>query len=367
VSVDDDEEEEVNVHEVGVDVADPYGHGGAVQMYSKKLPKNVSEQAVTGSIDETHFNAAAYMSGVDGDLETLRQTKDEREYRDTRTKGGRGTRQSEREYRDTRRHGRSRTRASDVRGQGQRKTNKKSDPRRFTDGSWRVAVAMEDEDEVSQSRSHQEGDHSTRSPSETEDNSETRESDDDEKSVSGAKGYAAYHNITNSDFAKLQKAITSARTKDDFQRLERIIRNGLIPNDNGGYNADESANVSVSGAQRANLMPDLVRMRQISETIQSVYNNLPNMESRKEERVRRDREKKRRRRRGKGGRGSDKRPRAKDFMPVLDEDELAVKLNQLSLAAAGVLAPDAHGHGHNIAISPINREYISEMEDLEDM
>merc|ERR1712062_9699 len=117
-------------------------------------------------------------------------------------------------------------------------------------------------------------------------------------------------------------------------------------------------------------------MRQISETIQSVYNNLPNMESRsrKQLRGRREKEKERRRRRGgngrRGGSSRDKnkrgRPRAKDFMPVLDEDELAVKLSQLSLAAAGVLA---HNNGHNeIAISPINREYISEMEeDLEDM
>merc|ERR1712129_619722 len=77
---------------------------------------------------------------------------------------------------------------------------------------------------------------------------------------------------------------------------------------------------------------------------------------------------------GKNGKGGTRRftdgNNERGMYAVLDEEELAGKLNQLSLAAAGVDLDGVHGghgHAHGIAISPINREYISEMEDLEDM
>ena len=41
-----------------------------------------------------------------------------------------------------------------------------------------------------------------------------------------------YHDITNSEFGKLQKAITNAKTKSDFEKLESIIKHGQIPPDN---------------------------------------------------------------------------------------------------------------------------------------
>jgi len=361
-----------------VDVNDPYGHQyGGLQMYGKVRrvhpPRNISEQAVTGSVD---FSAAQYMHGVhgvhgvvgsrgDGDLMSL--TKPRREPKRRTDFGGRETR------RETKRHGRSRTRASDWGAQGGQEVA--GGTRRFTDGMYRVQVPVEDEDE--EEESHLEG--GSGDSSETDvDESET----DEEKSI---ETFPAYHNITNSEFARLQKAITSARTKSDFARLERIIRNGLIPSeaewdgmDDGGMSAAAMADGSRRRSQ-ANLVPDLVRMRQISETIQSVYNNLPNMETHS-----RSKEPKQQRRRGRQrrrdsdrdrgrGRGSQKKRgkkggKAKDFMPVLDEEELTGKLNQLSLNQSGVggsaLEPgDSNEHG--IAISPINREYMSEMEDLD--
>jgi len=354
VGVDGEEESEREIN-----VADPYGHQGGLQMYERvrRAPRNISEQAVTGSVD---FSAAQYNkvmqkqynNGQDGDLMSLTKP--------TRTRETRGGRETTRRTRNG--HGRSRTRASDARAVKSGKIGK-GGTRRFTDGNnerGMYAVAMEDEEEEEESCSHHEGGGSERSPSETEDGSETDL--EDEKSV---ETYPAYHNITNSEFARLQKAITSARTKSDFQRLERIIRNGLIPDER-----QSDAQRKGRESQRPNLMPDLVRMRQISETIQSVYNNLPNMErettrEREREQKKRDRGRKGRRR----GNGKGKGKRAKDFMPVLDEEELAGKLNQLSLAAAGVDLDGhgGHGHAHGIAISPINREYISEMEDLEDM
>merc|ERR1712241_656573 len=41
-----------------------------------------------------------------------------------------------------------------------------------------------------------------------------------------------YHDITNSEFGQLQKAITNAKTKSDFEKLENIIKHGKIPKDN---------------------------------------------------------------------------------------------------------------------------------------
>lgn len=364
--------------DVSVDEDDPYGHqygGGGLQMYghvhrARDRVKNISEQAVTGSVD---FSAAQYNNvptNLKGDGDLMSLTKPKRRTRGD-TRGTRG------------RHGRSRTRASDWGGAQGREEN---GTRRFTDGMYRVAVPMEDEDEDAdeyndREDSHQEG---ATTHSETDVESET----DDSKSI---ETFPAYHNITNSEFARLQKAITSARTKSDFQRLERIIRNGLIPDEHDwdgmadrGASAASALAAMADGSRddrsRASLAPDLVRMRQISETIQSVYNNLPNMETRSRskgsEKHRRSRGRQRRRedrgssQRSQRGREkrrdrSQKRPRAKDFMPVLDEEELTGKLNQLSLNQSGAGALEPGDDDHGIAISPINREYFSEMEDLD--
>merc|ERR1711933_572298 len=45
-------------------------------------------------------------------------------------------------------------------------------------------------------------------------------------------GPNAYHSITDSQFGKLQKAISKARSPSDFDKLENIIKNGQIPSKN---------------------------------------------------------------------------------------------------------------------------------------
>jgi len=45
-------------------------------------------------------------------------------------------------------------------------------------------------------------------------------------------GPNAYHSITDSQFGKLQKAISKAKSPSDFDKLENIIKNGQIPSKN---------------------------------------------------------------------------------------------------------------------------------------
>merc|ERR1719297_288448 len=63
-------------------------------------------------------------------------------------------------------------------------------------------------------------------------------------------GNTAYHEITHSNFGRLQQAINNAKTISDFEKLEKIIKKGKIPKDNwhgkGKEYDDESERVSES-------------------------------------------------------------------------------------------------------------------------
>merc|ERR1712003_518338 len=52
------------------------------------------------------------------------------------------------------------------------------------------------------------------------------------KNQDSTTGPNAYHSITDSQFGKLQKAISKAKSPSDFDKLENIIKNGQIPSKN---------------------------------------------------------------------------------------------------------------------------------------
>jgi len=194
-----------------------------------------------------------------------------------------------------------------------------------------------------------------------------------------------YQNITSSQLGHFQNAIENATTQSDFEKLENCIKHGQIPRRQNQHRMEmalatssettmmlHSARDGVKGdpAEHHNeaAAPDPAsvidpayyvsespyKMRQASDTTtKSGYANLPNMEAR----------------------GVNKHN-----LMVLDEEELERKLvrvakqqnKQNGNALNHKSGPGHHGHHRvlspamfkTVSISPINRTYISDMENL---
>lgn len=142
-----------------------------------------------------------------------------------------------------------------------------------------------------------------------------------------------YHNITNRQFAKLQNAITNAKTQSDFEKLEQIIKSGRIPEldwhgKGDAYNLVKrmasAKTLSTSKSVQSRVVglgmggasnSSIYRMSENSETVESQYANLPIMDKKR--------------------------------LMTLDEEELASKLARLrSGRASRGDGGGVHGHGH---------------------
>ena len=116
-----------------------------------------------------------------------------------------------------------------------------------------------------------------------------------------------YHDITNSEFGKLQKAITNAKTKSDFEKLESIIKHGQIPPEN--WHGKGAEYERIRSEQMEQLQDAISKQNSLykmsddgSTGNSSQYNGLPQMDHAKK-------------------RGNK--------LAQLDEAELATKLQQL--------------------------------------
>merc|ERR1719474_2015344 len=104
---------------------------------------------------------------------------------------------------------------------------------------------------------------------------------EEEESVEETTGDYPYHDITNSEFGKLQKAITNAKTKSDFEKLESIIKHGQIPPDNWhgkGAEYERLRSEQMEQIQDAlSKQSSLYKMSDGSTAESSQYNGLPQM------------------------------------------------------------------------------------------
>ena len=103
-------------------------------------------------------------------------------------------------------------------------------------------------------------------------------------------GKAAYHEISRSNFGRLQQAINNAKTHSDFEKLEKIIKKGKIPQDNwhgkGKEYETENCAVSVSESSEESKSESSEEMEmEYKQNVQLLP--VPNIQQQNEERIRR--------------------------------------------------------------------------------